>query len=185
MNIITQISLWLQSLDPKELYRYFIGIILALIIIIGGLMYRHISKVSALRNSIAYSNQLRKESKKILEQHEIVKQQQQEVDTILAQDKNFKILEYFTLLLKELNLSVYSSKEPIVSQEDLNNGYIELRLDASFTKINMKQLCELLDKIERNERIYTKALNITKTHQAAAIDVAITIATLQKKETSA
>jgi ribosomal protein S17E len=55
-------------------------------------------------------------------------------------------------------------------------------LNAKFDTMNMRQLCELLDAVEQNKRIYTKELEIIKSKKVPnTIDVNLTIATLQAK----
>ena len=56
---------------------------------------------------------------------------------------------------------------------------IEIKLDVSFGDINMKELVELLYKIEQNERVYTKDLKITKNLKKPSIDVSMVIATFE------
>jgi hypothetical protein len=183
---ITPLARFLQEAEKKELYRYLVlcgGIVLVLIALF---FYWHFSTMSSLQSSFSALNKARTETRRILQEHTLVQQQQDEVNAILEKDKNFIIADYFTTLLEMLQLKVYNSKEPSVSVENLNNGYIEEKLDAGFTNMNMQQLCQLLDKIERNERIYTKELSITKALKSPTIDVTLTIATLalEKKATA-
>ena len=186
MNFLMHYTRFLQESEKKELYRYF-GFSIAIIAVLMALFfYWYSGKIESLQKSIKNTNQARAETKKILQQHNLVMQQQDEVNTILEKDKNFIIADYFNTLIENLHLTVYNSKTPNVSVENLNNGYIEEKLDAGFTNMNMQQLCQLLDKIERNERIYTKELAITKALKSPTIDVTLTIATLAlEKKTAA
>ena len=52
----------------------------------------------------------------------------------------------------------------------------------SLTGITMQELVDLLyNKIQNNNKIYTKELSITKTSQSPTIDVTLVIATLVRK----
>jgi hypothetical protein len=178
MNFLITTARFFQEAEKKELYRYFILFMAGILLGIGLFLYWYWGKVGNLKDNLKSTNQARLETRRILQQHALVMQQQDEVNTILEKDKDFLILDYFNTLLSSLHLEVYNSKPAQVTEENLNNGYIEEKLDAGFTNMNMQQLCQLLDKIERNERIYTKELNITKALKSPTIDVTLTIATL-------
>lgn len=178
MNILTSTTRFFQEAEKKELYRYFILFMAGFLLCMGLFFYWYLGKLDSLRTTLQNTNKARLEARKILQQHALVMQQQNEVNAILEKDNDFLILDYFNTLLASLHLEVYNSKPAHVTEENLNNGYIEEKLDAGFTNMNMQQLCQLLDKIERNERIYTKELNITKALKSPTIDVTLTIATL-------
>jgi beta-lactamase regulating signal transducer with metallopeptidase domain len=63
-----------------------------------------------------------------------------------------------------------------------HDTYRESILKVELSDMNMKQLCELLDELNKNKRINTKELEITKSKTAKrSINVALTIATLEPR----
>ncbi len=175
---------FLQELEKKQFYQY-LGIFLGIfLLLLGALIFFQRRRIGALEQRLRRINQQREEARAILQEYRLINQQRATVDEILAKDKNFKIPQYFDLLVKELGLSNHMSKEPTVAESDLNNGYEEVQLDSSFKEMNMKQVAELLYKIEKNDRVYPKELVLIKSPKASLLDVTLVIATLQPKLTS-
>jgi hypothetical protein len=180
-----KIKNYIKNLDTRETYRL-IGITLGVVILIVTIMlYTYSRGVKRLQETLVKVNKQREEVRKILEKNARVQKQQFKVDDILAQNKNFKIKEYFNSVIQSLNLSNLVSKEPEISSEDLVTGYNAIKLDVSLSGLNMKQLTDLLYKIEQNERVYTKDLKITKNLRAPTIDVSLVIATFEATSTTA
>lgn len=182
MNITERLKIFIDELEQKQIIQYLAFIIGLLLFLFGLILYFHTSKVLQLQKEFRRVNHQRIQARNLLEKHTAVKQQKIEVDTILLQDKTFKIKEYFSSILKEMNLQNKLSKDPEVAiPQDLDNGYTEIKLDVGFTNMNMKELAEIIYNIEKNRRIYTKELVITKALQTPTIDVTLIIATLQPK----
>ena len=158
-----------------------IALFAAIFLFSGIIIYRYYSSVSTLKKKIVYINNKRREVKELLERYEIVKQQQEEVDVLLAKDKDFKIGGYFNTVMKQVGVEKNKTREPETSSEELDNEYTEIKLYASFSNINTQKLTELLDTLEQNERIYTKELEIYKPNQGPTINVNLLIATLEPK----
>ena len=111
----------------------------------------------------------------------MVKKQRQDVNTLLEKDKDFRIKGYFNDLLEYLNISGNKIKSEI-SEEDLDNEYTEIKLEAHLINLNTRDLCNLLNEIEKSERVYTKELEIFHfPKKPTTIEVNLTIATLQPK----
>lgn len=186
MNAVNQIKDYIEQLDKKQFQRY-TSIVCALLFILTSFMiYRYYKNVSFYKKKIAAINQKRNEVKDILERFEMVKIQQNEVDNLLAKDKDFKIGGYFKDVINKLGIAQNKTREPETSSEVLDNGYTERKLYASFSNMNMQKLTELLDTLEQEERIYTKEVEMYKPDEGGrTINVNILIATLEPKiETS-
>lgn len=185
MNIVVSLKEYITNLNKREFYRLLMIGFGILCVIVAVILYLHFRWLHTIERKLKRINQLRTETRTILEQHETVKFQQQEVDVILEKDPTFKIKEYFTSVTKEFGLEKNMVKPAEVSEpQDLNNGYSEIKLEASFTDLNMKQLTNLLYKIEQTERIFTKELVINKALKSPTIDVTLVIATLQPQQAS-
>lgn len=182
MEFINQIHDFITQRSQKEIYRL-LGIAATIIVLmLAGLTYYHFNRMSRLRKEMDVVNRARKETQKLLSRYTAVQKQRQEINAVLEKDRAFKIKEYFNALISDQNINQQNVKQIDVSQpQDLRNGYFEIRLDAAITNLSMKKLTELLYVLEKNQRIYIKELQITKTQQQA-IDATVTIATLQPKE---
>ncbi len=179
MTVIEQIKSFFESLETKDFYKY-IGIFLAACSLIGGgVVFQYYRKVSSLKKHIAEINEYREDDVRVILQQALqVKQQRAEVDTILSEDVDFKIGGYFKDLLDKLKLTEKKVSEE-TSQVDREDNYRESELNAKFEDMNMQQLTELLQELERNKRISTKQLDITKSKKKAdTLEVQITIGTL-------
>jgi hypothetical protein len=173
---------FVDELETKVYYRYLVGALVIFTALLVLLFYLHNNRISSLDQEIHKINRERQQARELLEKHTIIQQQKLEVDDILSQDKTFKIKEYFSQTVNDLNLGSKLAKDTEISEpQDLENGYSEIKLDASFTKLNMKELSELLYQTETSRRIYTKELVITQAPNSQTIDATIVIATLQPK----
>ncbi|MEX0940324.1 MAG: hypothetical protein WDZ41_03115 [Candidatus Babeliales bacterium] len=181
MIVLDQIRQFILNLDSKQFQRYLIIILSIILCLIGIVIYRYYSSISFYKKRIYQINQQRRTVKEILERFEIVKKQQTEVNTLLEKDRDFKIAGYFNNVINKLGISQNKTREPETSSEELDNGYTEIKLFASFSNMNMQRLTELLDTLEQNERIYTKEIEVYKPDQEATININILIATLEPK----
>ncbi len=173
---------FIDELEPKRLYQYLAGLIGVIVLLLAGIIFFEQRYISSLKEEIKKVNKARGEARELLNRNTIVNLHKTEVDEILAQDRMFRIKEFFSKVVAEAGLTANSSKEAELSgAQDLNNGYSETRLDASFTGISTQQLCDLLLRLGKNRRIYIKELVVTKSQQKATIDVSLIVATLQQK----
>ena len=182
MTIIEKIRALVEDLETKDFYLY-IGIFLIICsILAGGIVFQYYRKINYLKKRITDINDYRENDVRIIrEQAAQVKQQRTEVDAILAEDINFKIGGYFKDLLVKLELTNNKIAEE-TAHVDREDNYRESELDAKFEDMNMKQLAELLQELERNRRISTKRLEIIKSKKKTdTVAVRITIGTLLPK----
>lgn len=183
MEILKKTRTFIQELDEKELATYLIAALTAIFLVVSLTIIFYFRRVTNLRKQIVYVNEKREEIKTILNKYEKVEQQQKAVDQLLEENKNFKIRGYFEDLLATLNLKDKKTSDLEATKTEQDNRYIEITLKASLGAMNMKQTCELLDKLEQNKIIYTKELEIAKSKKRPkTVDVMITIATLQPTE---
>lgn len=170
---------YIKNLDQPEGYRFtgmIFGMVILLITIILFMYYR---SVGQLKRQLIAVNKQREEVRSILEKHHLILEQQAHVNELLAQDKNFRLKDFFMNMLQSLQLTPLLSREPEIVSSDLMPGYTEIKLEAIIHGMNMKQLTDLLYKIEQHERVYTRDLKITKTIKNHTIDVSLVIATFE------
>ncbi len=174
------ISNFINELDAKDFYKYMLVVVLLFLIIIGAILYFQHSALSSYEARLKTINKQRVELRSLLQEHGLVNKQREAVDAILSKDKAFRISNFFDLITKELGLSPHVTKDTVI-ENDLGNGYVETQLDASFKDMDMKQVTDLLYKIEQSPRMYTKNLVLLKTPKSSKLDVTLVVATLQPK----
>lgn len=185
MVVLDKLKDFIQELDEKTFYTYLIGFLVAIVLLMSTTMFFNYRKVHALKKRISRINNNRKSLQDILTTYERVKQQKADVASMLDKDKNFKIVGEVDTVLTSLNLinnrTSYNQSSEV--KESLPE-YTEIRLVIQLADLNTKQLVELLHEIEKNERIYTKELEITRSPSKPSIDVTLSIATLQARTES-
>ncbi len=180
MNILEKVSLLLLSKEQEDFYKYIGGYALGLFIICISIIGYYYSATSNLKSNLQSLYKTQQECKLLLEKVKTIEQQKESVDAVLNTEKSFKIKNYFEELLRSLNLTPNQKRDAEVTEEEiLKNQYSEIKLSAQLQGISMKQLCQLLETLEKKERLYTKDLIITK-GRGPTIDVAITIGTLKQ-----
>lgn len=182
MKLFAPIKNFIAQRDKKEFYYYLIGFLFAILVLIIGLMYYQSSRVSYWRKRINGINEYREQVRQVINKDQHVLSQRAEVNKMLQENPDFKIDGYFIELLTQFRLTDNKTQTSITYADRGDPEYREVLLNAKFDTMNMRQLCELLDAIEQNKRIYTKDLEIIKSKKIPnTIDVNITIATLQAK----
>lgn len=182
MKIFTPIKNFIATRDKKEFYYYLIGLLALMLILLIGVMYYQSSTVNYWRKRINSINDYREEVRKVISKDQHVLSQRAEVNKMLQENPDFKIDGYFTELIAKLRLEGNKTQTSVSYADRGDPEYREVLLNAKFDTMNMRQLCELLDTIEQNKRIYTKELEIVKSKKMPnTIEVNVTIATLQAK----
>jgi hypothetical protein len=182
MAILDKLKNFIQDLDEKQFLRYLAGLFITLVILMSLILFFNYRKVHGLKKRIVQINNNRTSLQAILTTYERVKQQKADVAAMLEKDKNFKIVGYMDTLLNSLNLTGNRSNYTQSSEvKESLPEYIEVKLVTNFTSLNTRQLVELLHEIEKNERIYTKELEITRSPSTPTLDVVLTIATLEAR----
>lgn len=181
MEMLKKLDDMLSSIDSRDFYKYMgitLGAILFLICLIS---WRYYSTTRYYLGEIQEINNKREEEiKSLFESHERILIQQKQVNALLAKDPNFKIRQHFDEIVQTLGLASKRVTESISSIEREN--YRESVLTVSFSAMNMQELCELLQSLEKAQRIFSKDIDIQKSKKVPdAIDVTLVIATLQPK----
>lgn len=181
MAIYTRLIDFIKNLDDRSFRLYGGLVLLTIIVIFGGMFYYYWRAQEILLRRLRRINQERAEIQTLINCYATVKKQQQEVEDLLQKDRNFLIAQYFKNILSELGLENKSTREPELIEDDLENEYSQIRLAASLSGLNMKQLTDLLYKLEQSPRVFLVEVDITKTPKVPTIDSNIVISTLQPK----
>lgn len=177
MTFLEKLQQITLPLEASEFYRNLAIYLGSLLFIMGSIMYYHHSKTSELRMSLQKMYKNQQEAKVILERVKVVQKQSDEVNSLLDEDKNFRLKNYFDEVVSKVNLTKYQIKDAEISEEILQKLYTEIKINAQFNGITTKQLCELLQAIEQKQRVYTKELSIIQKN--GSLLVTVTIATLK------
>lgn len=181
MEFINQLQGYLYTVNERQFRLYMFFCIGTLFLISAGIAGYYLTTKQTLAQRREYSEDLTEQAQKIIIKAKNVEKQRKDVDTLLKEGESFKIGGYFKEITTQLQIA---DKQGVINYSlvDRDHGYKEGILNAQFSEMNMKELCELLDVLEKNERIYTKELQIMKSKKKnATIDVTLIIATLQKK----
>ncbi len=182
MEPFKKIQATFESMDQRRFSLTMLGVFIFIILISGTLIYRYYATIAAVNKRAEIANRKRNELRGLLERYEMVKKQQAEVDSLLSKDKEFKIGGYFNDLIMKFGIEKNKTREPETSRETLDNGYTEVKLYATFAQMSTKQIAELLDAIEQNERVYTKEVEMYKPGtNGQTVNVNLLIATIEPK----
>lgn len=180
MDFLNQLQQTFLTHDRKEFYKkvgFYGGVIVFLMI---ATLYYYYTRTSDLYLALRKVNKDRQEVQYLLKKYKTVLEQKEAVNTMLEEEKNFKIQSFFDSVVQQHQLKGQQKQDAQVSEEILYKRYTEIKLTAQFKQINTQELCELLRSIEEKKRVYIKDLAITKT-KGAALDISLTIATLKSQ----
>lgn len=183
MTILKKIRLFFDSLETAVFYRYVIVFFSTCIALSGIILFYYYSTIGTLIKEIKKNNTERSEKiPSILAQAEQLNLQRKAVNETVSQDPNFKIEGYFKELIATLHLTEKNKNPFSTTTNEREDNYKEVELSASFINMNMKEVAELLQALEKNPRIATKRLEITSSKtKAKTIEVTISITTLLLK----
>ena len=174
--MISLIKDFFVGMDKKEFTRYSFIYLGACLFIILLIIVRHFYLIGDEKDKIAVLNSSRKKVQNILTQFSLVKKQKEKVDTLLNKDKNFYIKKFFDTVAQKS--SVDKNSKETLSKKKLENGYEEESLSIQLSQITTKQLCDTLQALEQEARVYIKFVDISKMNNARKINVAMDIATV-------
>ena len=180
MEPITWLKDLIRNAEERERLLY-AGVFFGLLFLSLGLgTYLHHRRVSFYKNQLKKIDTLRSKTKKILSDYQMVKAQQEKVEQLLAENKDFLIGEAYQKLVKRVGLSAYIKDETAPTTQETVSGKREVQISSNFSGISMKQVTDLLSQIANMPQLFTKELIIKKTPQAQSVDLDITIATLER-----
>lgn len=183
MVILESVRTYITNLDQKSWYKHLaigFGIYLA---VLGGILYYYYSSINSITEETETLNTERKRARKVLTQAVRVQKQRAEVNALIEEEPNFKIKRYLQDVITQIGIANNMTIGNDVTTD--RDDFRETIVSYQFTGINMRQLTELLDDIEQNQRLFTKELEITKSKKIPnTIDVSITVATMSQKPKS-
>lgn len=181
MEFLHTIQQKIDELDSQTFRTYAIVAGVIFCALAGLIIFRNYRGIQSRKLKLNYNNEQREELNSILTRYELVKQQKAAVDAVLKKDPDFKIKEYVDTVLQQQNLTSNQSQQAELAQEELENGYTEIKLYLRLAGLNMQAIVQLLDALEKNNRIYTKDLEIyTTSNSSSTVSLNLLLATLQR-----
>ncbi len=177
MTSLESIKDYIHGLNDKEMLRIIVAYIVAFMLIIGLLLYRHFNMIADMQQKTKVLNKARQDIQVILTEYNHVKNQKNNVDILLAKDKNFYLQKYYQDTINNLNITNQSSSNLVSGVGPA--GYNEESLQINFTQVTMQQLCEFLQALQATPRVFVKNLDIIKVNVDKKINVNISLATLK------
>lgn len=182
MGTIEKIVERIEKLERKDFYLYAAISGGIFVLILGFIIFSHYRQMNQLRRKINAVNELREDAQRLLSQYALIERQKQGVNQLLAEEEDFKIGGYMKELLAAHNLTDKTKSEQH-SYIDTEGIYRESILNIQLIDMNMQELTQILHDIEQKKRVYIKSLEVSKSKKnAQAIEVNLTVATLQSKE---
>lgn len=175
------IKSYILQLDEKTFFAYLGGFLLSVILIISGIFYYYYSSTHEFIAELDELNEQRQEVRTLFETAARVKKQEIAVDKLLKEDEGFKIGAYFKKVLDTLNMSDKVPEQNFFNVVEQEGKYRETTLTARFQMVDMKQICEVLNEIESNQRVYTKSIEIVRSKVPNKLNVTLSIGTLDLK----
>lgn len=169
------------KLNKKDFLRLIVAIATLTALLAIFLVYLFFHQKHTLLKELQNAYKQRNEAYQLIEKNNEIQRQKAVVSQLLEKNSDFRLMQFFDTLIDSLRLTQYVENKQLTTTELENNTLTELALEVKIANINMKQAVEFLEKIEENERIYIKKLEIKKAGKLPAVDVDITIATLQLK----
>lgn len=168
---------YLYGLNQKEAIRIIAAYFVFFSFIIGFLFFRHFNLLHDIQEKSKLLNKARQNIQVVLTEYDNLKNKKNEVDQILLKDKNFYLVKYYQDTMAALSI-MNKTCSPLVVQTG-PAGYDEESLQIGFNQITMKQLCEFLENVQKNHRVFVKNLDITKGPVPKRINASLTIATFK------
>jgi len=179
MQILDSLRDKIKYADDKELYQY-VGIFSGITCVTFALLlYLHYSRVSWHTGQLKQLNSWRTQTRQILSDAKMVKLQQEEVEEILAKDKDFRIGQAYQAIVRSANLTSKVVDQSIPTTGESISGKTEVLVTSQLRGLSMKEVTDFLVLIAQVPQLYTKELTIKRTPGRSMVDVDITVATLE------
>lgn len=178
MEIIVKFVNYLQSLNKKQIQRYFLIFILLSGVGLLGLIYFVYSTSTELVGDIKRLEALANKATSVLEEDQKMEDESLRIQAMLDKEKDFNIRSYFESFCQSQGLPIQGWGD--TRTREINDKFDEIYLTASFKGETTEKLVKILEEFNKKEIIYVKSLRI-KQEPNKRISFEITIATKSMK----
>ncbi len=177
MVTLESVKDYIQSLNQKEIVRILFAYFIGFVLLVGFMIYRHFNMIAEAEQKTKLLNRARKEIQVVLTEYDTIKNKKNEVDVLLAKDKNFYLVKYCQDTLSSVNIT---NAPPLsLVNQPWPNGYTEESVQINLSQVTMKQVCEFLEALQATPRIFVKNLDFVKGNVEKKINVNMSVATLK------
>lgn len=183
MEFLETIRDFIKGLEDRDVYKYFAAFFAGLFVLLSLSFYLHYNRVHKYLADIKNVESMRAQTKKILSDYKAVTAQKEKVEEILAENKEFRLGEAYQAILEKTGLLARQTDQSTPTAGESIGGKTEFYLTSHFEGMNMRQVTDLLLAIANVPQMYVKDLVIKKEPNTPAVDVDITVATLESGAT--
>jgi len=180
MKYFDKIASFTQGLDHKQLQQYMIAFLVAVIGMVGIVMYFFHQKNTTLITEIKKLEKLSKDATQIITNNKKMTAEESRVKKILERKKGFSIKGFFETFAQTQNITPEAGWD--TQTRDITGKFGEIILPATFRGYTTEKLVEVLVELDKEEIVYIKELTI-RSVEDKKIDFDISIATKQYKNT--
>ncbi len=149
---------FLQELSKKEFERYLL-IFLGIVVIISlGIVYYISSTCASYVEQITNLQRLSDKTAYVLAENEQLLLEQQRIQTLFEQEKDFDIKVYFEQFCKQQNIAAQAGWN--TSSTDIGDKFTETVLQATFKGQTMQKIVQIIDALDKKETTYLKEVTI-------------------------
>ena len=181
MKVFTNFAIYLQNLNKKDFEKYLVIFLVSITILFGSITYYIYTKSSEKVTQIKSLKELTNKITKIISDNEKMQQEEQRLQQLLEQNKDFSMKIFFEQFCREQNITPESGWEAIPLPIEGSEKFDEIVLSTTFKGINTQTLTKILDALDKKEIAYIKELTI-KNEDNKKITVDITLATKKYKK---
>lgn len=174
MEIIVKFANYFNSLDKKQVQRYFLIFFLISAVSLFGLVYFIYSRSTVLVDDIRRLESFANKATKILEEDQKMEDESLRIQGMIDKEKDFNIRSYFESFCQSQGLPIQGWGD--TRTREINDKFDEIYLTASFKGEKTEKLVKILEEFYKKEIIYVKNLRI-KQEPDKKISFEITIAT--------
>jgi hypothetical protein len=158
MKQFTKIMSVLQELSKKEFERYLI-IFLAIVLVTAlGIVYYISSTSTGYIEQITSLQRLSDKTALVLAENDQLLQEQQRIQALFEQEKDFNIKSYFELFCKQQNITAEAGWD--TTSSDIGDKFTETILQATFKGQSMQKIVQVIDALDKKETTYIKEVTI-------------------------
>lgn len=180
MKILYNIADYIQKLNKKDFEKNLVIFLSIIIISSLGSTYFIYNKSNDLIEKIRLTKKLSLKTMNIIKLHEKMQKEEDKLQKMLEQEKEFDIQTYFEKFCSEQNITPEGSGWETITQELTGSDkFDEISLSVTFKNETTQKLVSILETLNKKNIVYIKELIIKNENKKILFD--ITIATKKLK----
>lgn len=178
MELLNKVVAQIQEMDPKQLQKYMLIALGAIVCCVIGLIYYLNQYNNDLIIRIKQVRTLSEKAAKIIQENKHMVKEEQRLKELLEANKEFKMQGFFEQFCRDQSITPEAGWD--TRTEQVSEKFDEVTLPATFKNQTTESLVTILDALEKKEIVYIKDLTI-RTESPGKISFDITLATKKYK----